>query len=114
MTTKTQRPRIMGKAKDLQITTIEMEAMYNANNRAQIDYKEALSKLSASETMKNIRIHPGKKYDSLERFTVDKMNELATVSHGDIVLIEGLSEMRRVKSNYQQEHRFSNPEPKRK
>ena len=84
----------------LRISKYEFQAMFDSQKVAVQVYKESLAAASVNERRKLIKVP---EFETVEEFTTTAMTNLATVSHGDIVLTnaEGI-EVSRVKANYQQ------------
>lgn len=83
-------------AKDVVFTTIEMELAWKEATRAYEDYK--LKKSENADT----KIIPCEPPGRLEDFIDRRMKDFSTVSHGDVVLIEG-TELKRIPGNYQKD-----------
>jgi hypothetical protein len=85
-------------AKEVKISTIEMEILWNESKRAYEDYQLKRGQLNAI---------PVEEPGTLEDFTEKRMIALSEISHGDIVLIEG-KELKRVKANFKVREEFKN------
>ncbi len=85
-------------AKEVKISTIEMEILWNESKRAYEDYQLKMGKLN---------VIPVEEPGTLEDFTEKRMIALSEISHGDIVLIEG-KELKRVKANFKVREEFKN------
>lgn len=85
-------------AKEVKISTIEMETLWNESKRAFEDYKSKKGDLN---------VIPVEEPGTLEDFTEKRMIALSEISHGDIVLIEG-KELKRVKANFKVREEFKN------
>lgn len=85
-------------AKEVKISTIEMEILWNESKRAYEDYQLKKGQLN---------VIPVEEPGTLEDFTEKRMIALSEISHGDIVLIEG-KELKRVKANFKVREEFKN------
>ncbi len=85
-------------AKEVKISTIEMETLWNESKRAYEDYQLKKGQLN---------VIPVEEPGTLEEFTEKRMIALSEISHGDIVLIEG-KELKRVKANFKVREEFKN------
>lgn len=85
-------------AKEVKISTIEMEIIWNESKRAYEDYQLKRGQLNAI---------PVEEPGTLEQFTEKRMIALSEISHGYIVLIEG-KELKRVKANFKVREEFKN------
>ena len=83
-------------AKEVKISTIEMEILWNESKRAYEDFQLKRGQLNAI---------PVEEPGTLEDFTEKRMIALSVISHGDIVLIEG-KELKRVKANFKVREEF--------
>ncbi len=89
-------------AKDTTFTTIEMELLWKEAKRAYEDYQQKKSDHIEGKIKNFIIVEdPG----TLEEFTESRMEAFATVSQGDVVLIEG-KELKRIKGNYKKDKPF--------
>ena len=85
-------------AKEVKISTIEMEIIWNESKRAYEDYQLKRGQLNAI---------PVEEPGTLEQFTEKRMIALSEISQGYIVLIEG-KELKRVKANFKVREEFKN------
>lgn len=85
-------------AKEVKISTLEMEALWKESKRAYEDFQIKKGDLN---------VIPVEDPGTLEEFTDKRMLGLSEISHGDIVLVEG-KELKRVKANFKEREEFKN------
>ncbi len=83
----------------VRITAYEFQFMFDCLNAAAIEYKE---KFAAAKIDQRLNMIPVFEHNTVEDFTRVAMTNLATVSHGDVVLTQNNgTEISRIKANYQ-------------